>query len=63
MEDSETIAIVKFIDGICLNIICSDYYFDKDSGDYLFEDDLGIVHAIVPRERVVCIYEQKYKYA
>ena len=62
MEDTETIVIIQFINGDRLNIICSDYSFDKESGDYRFEDDLGIVHAIIPREQVVCIYEEKYRF-
>ena len=62
MKDTETIVIIKLTNGEQLNIICSDYYFDKGRGDYLFEDDLGIVHAIVPREQVLCIYEEKYRF-
>lgn len=62
MEDTETIVIIQFINGDRLNIICSDYCYEKESNDYRFEDELGIVHAIIPREQVVCIYEEKYRF-
>ena len=62
MGDTEIIVIIKLANGEQFNIICSDYCYEKESNDYRFEDELGIVHAIVPREQVVCIYEEKYRF-
>ena len=62
MGDTETIVIIKLANGEQLNIICSDYCYEKESNHYRFEDEYGMVHAIVPREQVVCIYEEKYRF-
>ena len=62
MGDSEIIVIIKLVNGEQLNIICSDYCYEKESNHYRFEDEYGMVHAIVPREQVVCIYEEKYRF-
>ena len=62
MGDTETIVIIWLVNGEQLNVICSDYFYEKESNDYRFEDEYGIVHAVVPREQVVCIYEEKYRF-
>ena len=62
MGDTEIIVIIKLVNGEQLNIICSDYCYEKESNHYRFEDEYGMVQAIVPREQVVCIYEEKYRF-
>ena len=62
MGDTEIIVIIKLVNGEQLNIICSDYSYENESNHYRFEDEYGMVHAIVPREQVVCIYEEKYRF-
>ena len=62
MKDVETIMIIKLVNGDQFNVICSDFFYEELSNDYRFEDEYGIVHAIIPREQVVCIYEEKYRF-
>ena len=58
MEDNSIIAVIKFVSGEWIKIKCSNYSF---SDDLVCFDSNGKRIFIAPRERIICVYEEKHR--
>lgn len=57
-EDDSVIAVIKFISCEWVKIRCSDYKFNDD---FVCTNSNGEAIFIAPRDRILCVYEEKYR--
>lgn len=58
MENNSIIVVIKFISGEWIKIRCSNYTFGDD---LVCSDNNGKSIFIAPRERIICVYEEKHR--
>ena len=57
--DNGTIVAIRFTNGDTVKIRCSEFSYDEATKCFYLSDDCYSNVAIVPREQVACIYEEK----
>lgn len=57
--DNGTIVVIRFTNGDTVKIKCSEFSYDEATTCFYLSDDCYSNVAIVPREQVACIYEEK----
>ena len=59
--DNGTIVSIRFTNGDTVKIRCSEFSYDEATKCFYLSDDCYRNVAIVPREQVACIYEEKFR--